>query len=381
MPDEYEIAFKRKSRASLLKRSVPGLASYALIALTMYFAYDLHSVLPVLTGLWVSAVVVVSLARYGLISITGKWIEITSSTWGTLMATGVVLHGLLWGGGFVCALALPELSMISNAMALVCAATTAAAMNTLSGSRWLAQAHIILVLIPAVLYLFWIQDGWPLALLISAYCLYLLAMCKRARNEHIRSFQYEMRLLEQQQELQRINDTDYLTGIYNRGYFDRQVTDAWSLAKRSRLPIAIVILDIDHFKSVNDTYGHPVGDRCLIHVSKVLTKQIKRKTDTLARVGGEEFAVLLQDTDAHGAEVFAERMRQQLLANPMKEPEIKVTASFGVYAKIPELHDEKTILAQGADAAMYKAKEQGRNRVCVHDSGPGNEAGKDDKRA
>lgn len=173
--------------------------------------------------------------------------------------------------------------------------------------------------------------------------------------------------------LERENITDPLIGIYNRRYLDRQVVKEFARARRYALPLAVLLLDIDHFKQVNDTYGHPVGDLVLIHMGKLILIAI-RDTDIATRYGGEEFLVIAPNTTVSSAAALAERLRQYvethellLSSEPNNRQNINVTVSIGVAdigQKVPDSHS----LIRNADEALYRAKQEGRNRVIIYNS-------------
>lgn len=156
--------------------------------------------------------------------------------------------------------------------------------------------------------------------------------------------------------------TDALTGLYNRRRFHDVLTKEFERAKRYATPFSVAMLDIDHFKAVNDEYGHLVGDNILKEVSNILLKST-RDIDTASRYGGEEFVVILPNTETKNALIGAERMRSSI--EKFKFPEIKgkITVSIGI-AGLPDsdvTNEEK--LLRCADAALYQAKQKGRNRI------------------
>jgi two-component system, cell cycle response regulator len=174
--------------------------------------------------------------------------------------------------------------------------------------------------------------------------------------------------------------TDPLTGLVNRRQLDSRLADLFALARRHGRSLACLMVDVDHFKRVNDTYGHSAGDAVLREVANRLRAQC-RGVDVVARYGGEEFTVLLPETDGPGALVAAERIRAAIEAEPVlawrsvKGPlqpgmpateavTIPLTASLGVAALVPAM-DRPEALYAAADAALYRAKESGRNRVLL----------------
>lgn len=155
--------------------------------------------------------------------------------------------------------------------------------------------------------------------------------------------------------------TDPLTELQNRRGFDDAVTREVALAHRDHRPLALATFDIDHFKSFNDSFGHPAGDAVLKHVANII-QLCCRESDVAARIGGEEFAVLLPGTDADGAAVFAERVRSMMDAADW--PLRSVTLSAGV-ADFDGKTESANSLVAAADDALYRAKRAGRNRVIV----------------
>lgn len=155
---------------------------------------------------------------------------------------------------------------------------------------------------------------------------------------------------------------DPLTGLLNRRAFLAQAQALWSTSERSTRPLSVVLLDLDHFKAINDTYGHATGDAALLACAQLLA-QACRAGDVLVRWGGEEFILLLPETDLSQAHAFAERLRLQLAAQSLHTTfqAVPLTASFGVAQR----HTHATLedLISSADQALYQAKHQGRNRV------------------
>ncbi len=160
---------------------------------------------------------------------------------------------------------------------------------------------------------------------------------------------------------------DGLTGIANRRRFDAVLADEWRRAQRSATSLAMLIVDIDYFKRFNDHYGHLAGDRCLSSVAECLDATASRAGDLVARVGGEEFAVLLPGSDQAAAFAVAQRVAERLAALHISHPTSpvadQVTVSIGVAATLPRLADSPTSLFEAADRQLYAAKEHGRNRI------------------
>lgn len=184
----------------------------------------------------------------------------------------------------------------------------------------------------------------------------------------------EKRVQERTAELELLNDrlielscTDALTGVKNRGGFEEAFKIAFVAAIRYSRPISLLVIDIDHFKLVNDKYGHQAGDECLRRVSSVLLQVISRPQDLVARYGGEEFVVLLPDTADEGAYKVAEKIRQDIESTKIEfnGQVIRLTVSIGVDSMVPKTQKRREDMFGAADKALYKAKRSGRNKVVV----------------
>lgn len=168
-------------------------------------------------------------------------------------------------------------------------------------------------------------------------------------------------------ELERLSALDSLTGVANRRSFDTRLTELWTTAQRFGRPLSLLMVDIDHFKQVNDTFGHPCGDYVLKTFAHMLRDVVQRPTDFIARYGGEEFAILLPETPREGAAVVANLLVQQAQRHPFRwgRDALTITASIGVACQVPAASDPPDTLITQADAALYCAKRNGRNRCAV----------------
>jgi diguanylate cyclase (GGDEF)-like protein len=166
--------------------------------------------------------------------------------------------------------------------------------------------------------------------------------------------------------LKLLSNTDGLTGIANRRNFDQALAVEWNRAQRSETPLSLIMLDVDHFKHYNDQYGHLAGDDCLCAIAGALSLGGQRASDMTGRFGGEEFVVLLPNTDQSGALEIARRIRSEVmdLAIPHADthPGV-VTVSLGVASLAPAKQHNPDMLLREADAALYRAKQSGRNCV------------------
>jgi len=169
------------------------------------------------------------------------------------------------------------------------------------------------------------------------------------------------------EEIRTLSITDPLTGAFNRGYLMNRLPEELNRAERYDHPLSLLICDIDRFKNVNDSYGHLAGDAVLRHLVKCLNGSIRQGIDWIARFGGEEFFIILSETDHEGALAVAERLRVSFSADSIQfeGQRIDVTASFGVATRDASMQEEVSSedLIKKADRCLYQAKEDGRNRV------------------
>jgi diguanylate cyclase (GGDEF)-like protein len=161
---------------------------------------------------------------------------------------------------------------------------------------------------------------------------------------------------------------DALTRIYNRRHFDEQLRAEFSYARRHGFPLSLIMMDIDHFKSVNDNHGHPVGDVVLIGLAQAVTQAIRHE-DLFARYGGEEFVVLCRGTKGSVAYTIANRIRERVEQTALVSdvPELRVTVSAGVACGPTAEIGTPDLLVEAADRSLYRAKQLGRNRACLDD--------------
>ena len=178
----------------------------------------------------------------------------------------------------------------------------------------------------------------------------------------------EEQLLNLQRELEDLSFKDGLTGLLNRRRFDALLATEWSAARRTRQPLSLVMIDIDHFKQYNDRYGHVRGDECLRKVAAALKESVNRPRDFVARYGGEEFVLVLPDTDAAGAGCIAEKCRADIAAANIEHETTagrRLTLSMGVGTVVPTADDVPVAFIDAVDHCLYEAKASGRNAVVI----------------
>jgi diguanylate cyclase (GGDEF)-like protein len=220
-----------------------------------------------------------------------------------------------------------------------------------------------------------------LAFLLMIYIVLMYVSSLRYHNQLAHSLKIRFdnerlagQLAESNRQLTQLVDVDELTGLYNRRSMAGHLSSEWRRAYRARKPLSLLILDVDFFKQYNDHYGHHAGDDCLIRIAEVLLGHAQRSSDMAARFGGEEFVVILPETDQGSAAVIAESIRTDLerLQIPHASSGVAayVTLSIGVATTIPGQLEYGDQLHLAADKALYQAKNLGRNQVIQADADP-----------
>lgn len=241
-----------------------------------------------------------------------------------------------------------------------------AAVLSMSSIFYAYMTFFFFMLIPQIIIMIYFGEHQHFSLVLFALIYFpaTILLSKSIYNSHRTAIETNDALQSSVAELHKLSITDSLTNIYNRGYFFEIAHNLISILSREKKTVSLLMIDIDHFKEINDTYGHQAGDLILTSFAKIITN-FMRQSDIFARVGGEEFAILLHDTSLDGAKVIAEKIRQEInkKAFTYNDISINVTVSIGAsflnpsYSSIEELYKE-------ADNKLYRAKSEGRNRVC-----------------
>lgn len=273
----------------------------------------------------------------------------------------VLINGLTWGLLTAASVYLPSLEVIKTQMLLVSVGLSSGGTVAMAINPTLKVWFPVSVIMPVALATASNVTGsnLMLACLMMVYTIYVMQASRVVSQDYWRA-QAAYKALEH------ASLTDTLTQIPNRLHFDRQYQAEWRRACRLGTHLAVMIVDLDHFKRINDEHGHPVGDAVLQEAANAMRQAILRPCDLLARYGGEEFIVLLPDVTEEGVHVVAERVRTQVAAlkivNPTQGNPISVTCSLGYACSTPQHHHDPDEPIRRADEALYRAKTEGRNR-------------------
>lgn len=232
-----------------------------------------------------------------------------------------------------------------------------------------ALVSLGLLLLPAACWLLMLAPLRPLAVTLLIYGLYLLLALLRSARGFAAQLEVEQQLRESRSVIEQLTREDALTGIANRRDYELRVVEAWQRARRLDDTLGLLVADLDHFKHVNDRFGHVAGDACLRHFAQLLREHFRRAGDHPARLGGEEFVVLMQGCDPAEAQAHAELFRARVEATPCEfdGQRIALTVSLGLGCADLAHDADPAAWLKRVDAACYAAKHAGRNRLVLAD--------------
>jgi len=325
---------------------------------------------------WYLLLLAVSFARYRSLLAFREAIRsppLKVEIWQRRFAIGAGGAGLVWGAAGA-VLFHPDSFPHQVFLAFVLGGMVAGAIPVLSAVRHAYAMFAVPVVVSITIRILLPGDQIHLVmgLLVAVFGLAMLASSAQVHRLFLDAERLREQLsssIEASQLLERLVRMDPLTGIPNRRMFEEQLHKEWRRAERGGEPLAVISADIDHFKEYNDHYGHPAGDRCLMAVAQAMRRALARPGDVVARIGGEEFAVLLPGTSSAGARSVAEQVRAAVLALnlPHEASPVcpRVSVSFGVAATDAAPAASAAELMRASDVALYDAKRNGRNQVAV----------------
>lgn len=211
------------------------------------------------------------------------------------------------------------------------------------------------------------SENHVLATLLVFSLFYVFEASRVSRKDYRSAIHSRWQADERAKQMEQLSITDQLTGLHNRMYFSKSYPQEWKRCSRLEVPLSILLIDLDYFKLINDSYGHIAGDNCLIEVAKAIKSTFKRETDVIARYGGEEFIIILPDLDVALSAEFAKKVVMKIAELELfwEDKKINVTCSIGVASIIPNQKIDSQLLIKAADDAMYQAKAGGRNQYYI----------------
>ncbi|WP_367607013.1 GGDEF domain-containing protein [Legionella sp. W05-934-2] len=343
---------------------------------TWYFAMTMES--KVYLYIWLSLLYVFSTIRY-VISAKGEQVDDFDRLrfYFVLFAINIFINGLIWGGLYP--FYFSQMSVYQQFfIILIMVAGITISILSLSASKLCFYLFAIPIVMP--LWLLSLMGETVDHLFFSVgLTMYIFIVGYLFHTNHHRLVSNINLLAQQDQlihDLRLMNErlgvasmTDSLTRLANRGYFNEQLSKDWMRSKRARLPISLLIIDIDFFKEYNDHYGHVKGDAVLKAIADILKDVVVRDTDLSARYGGDELAVILYNTDLEGAQWVAAQIIEEVQRRAIyheQSPYKQMTVSIGIASILPSLNNDQQLLLIQADRALYDAKANGRNCYSIY---------------
>ena len=286
--------------------------------------------------------------------------------WRVLFFIAVWLPAFTWGVLCATALVHPDFEPLSLIIIISTAGLTGGGVAALVPNRILTIGLISGFLVPGIVVLLSTSEyNVALSLVFCIYWIGMYSVTKIQHKEYWQGIHASFLLEEYASDLQQKNTLDGLTGLKNRSFLDEYLTKEFKKSIRFGSMLALILIDIDYFKKINDEHGHLVGDECLRQLAQQLQLMVKRETDVVARYGGEEFAVILPGMNREETLAMAQTIRETIEGFTVSYDGVSVsmTVSIGVSCILPEFGQSVEEIIAHADKALYAAKESGRNQV------------------
>lgn len=366
MPLSKSVDNRRRLLTDIGRRSAASTWVYAIAWPFIFLSTELVDRFPLACWLLFAFFVVSALIRVWHFRLLDKLPDHSLSTWQLGLFPLSLLSILIWASiaGYALLHGATDLVFL---MTISTVGFTAGGVNNFAPHLPLCRAFIFCGVGPLLVATLVGDHSIAFLIIVLMFISYLLLASRHQHGEYWRQLASETELKTQREQLERLSRVDSLTGLYNRRHLNAKLDEFWSLCARQQQPLSMLMLDIDHFKPINDQHGHAVGDACLQWLSNLLQRRMHRNSDVLTRMGGEEFAILLPFTDEQGAMQLAEIVRQQIAVTPFQHQAVtlNITVSIGIATCIPQPQHEMADLMLAADKALYKSKHLGRNRSTV----------------
>ncbi len=350
----------------LTNRAKSGIMTYLFVWLLIAFSYDLpnqHTTFFLINTLCLSLVFIARVSHFVAMR---KVSDRSIGFFYQWLVVAILASAAHWGGMTAWILYDPKLSALATMAMLTLPAFGLGGACTLSISSEIRTLYPMFMFVPILVVL--IYQGGTENLLIAALMtfsmLYIFSSSRSSHNDYWEAITNHMVAEERAELMEKLSTTDPLTQLKNRMYFDNEFAREWKRSSRLKSPLSIIMVDLDHFKNINDNHGHMFGDECLRQVASTISGEVMRPSDCVARYGGEEFVILLPNTDETGAAIIANRMLKAVARIQLKaagEP-VSLTCSIGGATVVPNFRDDRADLIRRADTALYHAKNSGRNR-------------------
>jgi diguanylate cyclase (GGDEF)-like protein len=360
----------RRVIQDLKKRSTIGILFYIVLPLILVFTDNFHERHLVFSMFFLLAMWGICLFRLVHLAVSRKMGEGHEMLNKNIFFASVIITALIWGITYALIMLQKEEYTLQFLMSLCVCGLCAGGVVAFIPNRRLSIIFNISMLLPVIIIILMNKLNFPLAIMIFLFSVYMVLIAYRGNREYWNALENEYLLEIKSREMERLSNTDVLTGLYNRRYFDEALDREWKRSGRNNSMLSVILFDIDHFKIINDSFGHQVGDEYLKKTAAILTSVFKRDYDILARYGGEEFIVLLPGISADDARQLADNVKQEIQSMTINHlgNKIRTTISAGIMSCVPNFHTISDYIISCADQALYIAKQEGRNNVSVYNT-------------
>lgn len=366
---DYYSLLRIRAFNDLTNRAKPGIFIYATVWFAIAFALDIYEQSTLFFHINSGLIIAFFFIRLTHLSFRSKVDKDNVAKLEGILVASILLGALHWGVMSAWVLYDNRLSSVQAPILIVLAAFAMGGTSTLSISRTIRIYYPCLLFLPSILFFLWNANplSYLYAGLIVASWIYIHVASASAEHDYWQAISNNLIAEERAIELEKLSVTDPLTQLKNRMYFDAEYEKEWQRSARLKSCISILMVDLDYFKKLNDTYGHLFGDEALRSVAECLEKNVMRPADCVARYGGEEFIIMLPNTNEEGIRIVAERLTRAVseLSFESERQPVQVTCSIGGATAYPHPEHEHSELVKKADTALYEAKESGRNKYVI----------------
>lgn len=357
-------SLQHRVEKDLEQRSINGvvvyLAAWAFIALMSNF----HKEQTAFFWIGIAWFCFLMTTRLICINLSGNLLHSSRRLWYIAFSFNALAPSLTFGCILAVQLLYDQSSLFFTYLFMAILAFSSGGAVSFSPCLPLVKAYLFVLLGPTIIIAVLIPDKFGnIGVLTAIYTTFMLLNIRRLNSEY-------HQLVSQQKALEDLSRLDGLTGIFNRRRFDEVMQSQWQSYEQHQAPIYLVLVDIDHFKRVNDTYGHPAGDEVIRQVTQIIAESCRQTQDFVARLGGEEFAVIISgDVDQQTVALLAERIRYKIENTPIKlgnNLTISITISLGIAYTTTSQADSHSSFYNCADKCLYQAKKSGRNQVVMN---------------
>lgn len=350
----------------LTNRAKSGIMTYLFVWLLIAFSYDIlnqHPSFFLINSLLLAAICIARVVHYVAMR---KVTDENISFYYQWLVVSILAASAHWGGMTAWIIYDPALAELQMLAMLILPAFGLGGACTLSISSEIRILYPTLMFVPCISVLVYQggTDNMLVAALMTFSMLYIFSSSRSSHNDYWEAITNHMVAEERAELMEKLSTTDPLTQLKNRMYFDNEFAREWKRSSRLKCPLSVIMVDLDHFKRINDNFGHMFGDECLRQVSATIANEVMRPSDCVARYGGEEFVILLPNTDETGAAIIAERILKAVQNIKLKASgeAVTLTCSIGGATVVPNFREDRADLIRRADTALYHAKNGGRNQ-------------------